>query len=65
MSSNRVELALSPQVPHIHRVIITSSGHMVAVRERERESVSLTINMRGDSTPHPLGEKSMASTFLR
>ena len=47
MGSDRVELALSPQVPNIHRVIITSSCYMVAEtrkerkeRKRERESSS-------------------------
>ena len=47
MGSDRVELALSPQVPNIHRVIITSSCYVVAEtrkerkeRKRERESSS-------------------------
>ena len=45
MGGDRVELALSPQVPNIHRVVITSSRYVVAEtrkerKERKRESES-------------------------
>ena len=37
MGSDRVEFALSPQVPNIHCVIITSSRYVVAETRKERK----------------------------
>ena len=71
VSSNCVELTLSSQVPHIHRVIITSRSHMVTAegareggRERERERVKTEFITQHTHVKHQGSTKQQEKNVL-